>query len=98
MTPSNKLIFSAVAGVLAAGLMGGAAAQDKAAPARERCYGVAKAGQNDCGTASHACASQSKKDMDPGEWKLVPKGSCEKVGGKLTPAPDRKPAEPAKKT
>ena len=51
----------------------------------EKCYGIAKAGQNDCGTAKHACAAQGAKvDNDPTEWKYVAKGSCEKMGGKPT--------------
>ena len=52
---------------------------------KEKCYGVAKAGQNDCASAngSHSCAGQAKKDNDPNEWKYVAKGSCEKIGGKL---------------
>jgi uncharacterized membrane protein len=63
-----------------------AAGQDGGAKAdQEKCYGVAKAGQNDCGTATHGCAGQAKVDNDEKEWKFVPKGSCEKVGGKLSP-------------
>lgn len=60
-----------------------AAAQDKAAE-KEKCYGVAKAGQNDCATGTHGCASQAKSDNMAGEWKFVAKGSCEKAGGKTT--------------
>jgi uncharacterized membrane protein len=52
---------------------------------QEKCYGVAKAGQNDCGTATHGCAGQAAVDNDPAEWRSVPKGSCEKAGGKLNP-------------
>ena len=51
--------------------------------AKEKCYGVAKAGQNDCAANGHACAGQSKVDNDPTEWKYVPKGECEKLGGSL---------------
>jgi uncharacterized membrane protein len=51
--------------------------------AKEKCYGVAKAGQNDCAANGHACAGQSKVDNHPGEWKHVPKGECEKMGGSL---------------
>lgn len=98
MKSSKTLIASAVAGLLAAGLLGNAAAQDKPAPAKEKCFGVAKAGQNDCGTASHSCAGYSKKDMDGAEWKFVAKGSCEKMGGKLVSADARKTGEPAKKS
>jgi uncharacterized membrane protein len=49
----------------------------------EKCYGIAKAGQNDCGTSKHACATLARIDNDPEEWKMVPKGTCEKLGGKL---------------
>ena len=57
-----------------------AAAQDKG---KEKCYGIAKAGQNDCANlaGTHSCAGQSKVDKDPGEWKLVPKGTCVNLGG-----------------
>ena len=52
---------------------------------KEKCYGVAKAGQNDCGTATHTCAGKAKKDNMPEEWKMVPKGTCAKTGGKTEP-------------
>ena len=55
--------------------------------AMEKCFGVAKAGHNDCASAngSHSCAGQAKKDNDPAEWKYVPKGTCIKMGGKTVP-------------
>ena len=81
---SNKIIASALAGLVTLGLAQAAAAQDKGAE-KEKCYGVAKAGQNDCGTATHTCAGKAKKDNAPDEWKLVPKGTCEKMGGKSQP-------------
>jgi uncharacterized membrane protein len=65
----------------------GAATQSAAAADKkdvEKCQGIVKAGMNDCGTSSHACAGQSKVDGDPEEWIIVPKGTCEKiVGGKV---------------
>ncbi|MDY7576041.1 DUF2282 domain-containing protein [Actimicrobium sp. CCI2.3] len=56
------------------------------AAGKEKCFGISKAGQNDCAsvTGSHSCAGQAKKDMDASEWKYVAKGTCEKAGGKLT--------------
>lgn len=49
----------------------------------EKCYGVAKAGANDCGTDRHSCAGQAVKDGDPSEWVAVPQGLCDRlVGGK----------------
>ena len=80
----RKMLRSAVAGMIAAGLARAAQAQDKQGE-REKCYGIAKAGQNDCGTATHTCAGKAKRDNAPDEWKYVPKGTCEKLGGKKTP-------------
>ena len=86
MTTRSKLIQSAIAGILALSTTSAAQAQS-ASPdaAREKCYGIAKAGQNDCGTARHTCAGKATKDNAPDDWKYVPKGTCEKLGGKLAP-------------
>ena len=81
----RKMLQSAVAGMVAAALAREAAAQAEKPGEREKCYGIAKAGQNDCGTASHTCAGQAKRDNQPDEWKYVPKGTCEKLGGKKSP-------------
>jgi uncharacterized membrane protein len=50
---------------------------------KEKCYGIAKAGQNDCANlaGTHSCAGQSKLDNDKGEWKYVAAGTCKQVGG-----------------
>lgn len=79
----NKLLLSAaLAGVMAAGVANTAMAAD---PAKEKCYGIAKAGKNDCAAAngSHSCAGQSTKDNDLNEWNYVAKGTCEADGGSL---------------
>jgi uncharacterized membrane protein len=80
-------IQAALAGLLAVGLAATVSAAPVPQPAgSEKCYGIALAGKNDCGTAKHACAGLGAKvDKDPNEWKYVPKGSCEKVGGMTTP-------------
>ena len=86
MTTRNKLIHTAIAGVLALGALHEAQAQNADAKSpKDKCYGIAKAGQNDCGTARHTCAGLAKRDNEPDEWKYVPRGTCEKAGGKLTP-------------
>ena len=76
---------SAVAGLMSLGLVaaGGALAQDK--KDMEQCWGISKAGQNDCGSnkTSHSCAGQSKKDYDLNDFKAVKTGTCEKMGGSL---------------
>jgi uncharacterized membrane protein len=86
MNKRQALIAAALAGVCAVNA-GSAAAADAKQP-MEKCYGVAKAGQNDCAApnGAHSCAGQAKTDKDAHEWKNVAKGTCEKAGGKLTPA------------
>ncbi len=78
---------SALAAVVALGSLGlanDALAQEK--KQGEKCYGVAKAGKNDCQTATSACAGSAKQDGDPTAFIYVPKGTCEKIaGGSLTP-------------
>jgi uncharacterized membrane protein len=78
-------IQAALAGILALGLASTAVAGPVTPqPGQEKCYGIAKGGQNDCGTAKHACAGLgAKADKDPAEWKYVAKGTCENVGGKM---------------
>ena len=80
-------IQAAVAGIVALGFATLVSAQPvQQKQDTEKCYGVAKAGQNDCGTAKHACAAQGAKvDKDPTEWKYVDKGTCETMGGKSAP-------------
>jgi len=52
----------------------------------EKCYGVAKAGKNDCAGAAHACAGQGTKDKSAKEFIKLLKGTCERImGGSLTP-------------
>ena len=70
----------AIAAALSSALL--LAAQVNAqAPATEKCFGVAKAGKNDCQTASSSCAGTSKKDAQRDAWLSVPKGTCEKIAG-----------------
>jgi uncharacterized membrane protein len=80
---NNRLIASsALASVLALGFLGQAQAADE--KAKEKCFGIAKAGQNDCANVSgtHSCAGQSKVDNGADEWKYVAKGTCKSMGGK----------------
>lgn len=82
---TKKIIQAAVAAAIAATLPANVIAgpKEKTNEQMEKCYGVVKAGMNDCGNSAHACASQSTKDSDANEWLYLPKGTCEKiVGGK----------------
>jgi uncharacterized membrane protein len=76
----KMLVHAVVAAML--GMGSAAVAHAASAPAMEKCYGIAKAGKNDCGTSGgSACAARSKRDKDPKEWIFVPKGVCEKIAG-----------------
>jgi uncharacterized membrane protein len=83
---NQNLAQSAFASLLAAGIA--AASSGAVAAEKDKCFGVAKAGQNDCGGkyTKHSCAGQSKVDNDKNSWKYVEKGTCEKMGGSLKAA------------
>jgi uncharacterized membrane protein len=71
-----------IAAALSTALLLGAAAH--AQGNIEKCYGISKAGKNDCQTATSSCAGTSKKNAAADAWLSVPKGTCDKiVGGKL---------------
>ncbi len=86
-----KLAVTAIA--MAAGIAAGLAATPAhaAKPEMEKCYGVAKAGKNDCAAGpGTSCAGTSTRDYQGNAWKLVPKGSCistqtPRGAGSLTP-------------
>ncbi|HOZ67396.1 MAG TPA: DUF2282 domain-containing protein [Burkholderiaceae bacterium] len=63
-------------------------------PGKEKCYGVAKAGQNACAnlSATHDCAGQATIDNDKSEWVYVAKGTCKKLKG-LSQAQAKKAAK-----
>lgn len=75
----RALIAAAAASLLSTLLV----ATPAVAQEKEKCYGIAKAGQNDCAnlTGTHSCAGQSKVSDDPGEWKYVAKGTCKTMKG-----------------
>lgn len=85
MSHRASLLQTALAGLIALSSAQPAHAADPVAGS-DKCYGIAKAGQNDCGTARHTCAGKATRDNDPYEWKYVPKGTCEKLGGHATPS------------
>jgi uncharacterized membrane protein len=72
---------STLASLLALGAVNAFAADD--AKAKEKCFGIAKAGQNDCSnlSGSHSCAGQASADNGADDWKYVAKGTCHSLGG-----------------
>lgn len=88
MKQINPLIMSAVGGVLALGIASSTAMGQPVTPPKsgEKCYGVVKAGKNDCQTANGACAGSASKDGQKDAFVYLPKGTCAKiVGGSLKP-------------
>jgi len=77
----DRTCAAALAATLVASLAAGAAhAADKPAKPMEKCYGVAKAGKNDCKAgAGTTCAGTSTVNYQGNAWKLVPAGACTKI-------------------
>jgi uncharacterized membrane protein len=85
----QQILSAAISGLLAIGLSSNATAADK--PELEKCYGVAKAGANDCASnkTSHSCAGQASKNNDQFDFVIVPKGTCNKIAnGSLSDGAD----------
>ncbi len=89
MTHQSNHFLSVIVSAVTLAIAASALAQqhpEKPTYKYEKCYGVAKAGKNDCFTASTVCAGTSKTDGQRDAWIFVPKGTCEKiVGGSLSP-------------
>lgn len=97
---SNQKIITAISAVLALGTFSTSQptlaetnqdnamsmAHMTAPPGMEKCYGIAKAHRNDCGTATHGCSGESKVDKDKEAWIAVPEGLCDKIAGGSTKA------------
>ncbi len=84
---SNKaLVTAAVSGLIGLGVTATSMQVNAAETEMEKCYGIVKAGKNDCQTATSACAGTSGKDGQGDAWIYIPKGTCEKiVGGSTQP-------------
>lgn len=96
MKTSNKVLLSSALALAVAGISG-ANAEDKKEPAREKCFGVAKAGKNDCGANGHSCAGQATEDENSQEWLYLKKGVCEKLAdGSLEAGTDEEKKEEKK--
>jgi uncharacterized membrane protein len=93
----NKLVSAALTAILAVGVSAAAVAADQTKPTMtakkmvkgmEKCYGIAKAGLNDCGTATNGgCAGSSTVDGEKSAWIYLPKGTCNKIVGASLNAP-----------
>ncbi len=91
MNNTNTLVTTALASLIALGALGvqsTAYAADKKDV--EKCYGVAKAGKNDCKTMTNACAGHSMSDAQADAFIALPKGTCERIAGGSLEAPAAK--------
>ncbi|MBD8514812.1 DUF2282 domain-containing protein [Photobacterium sp. CAU 1568] len=82
MNKNHLALASAVSGLLI--LAGTLSAPAIAAEAKEKCYGVAKAGKNDCATKTGSCAGTAKTDAQKDAFIMVPKGLCDRLAGGST--------------
>ena len=82
----NAALIGAAIGALIAGSATAQVHPEKPTYNYEKCYGIAKAGQNDCFTAANSCAGTIDRDNHPSAWIYVPKGTCLRItGAKLEP-------------
>ena len=80
---NHHILSAAIGSLLVLGLTGGNANAADKKPKMEQCFGIAKAGMNDCSSSksSHSCAGQATKDNDPSDYVAVPVGTCAKIAG-----------------
>jgi uncharacterized membrane protein len=89
MADTRLIIGSSLAALAALALTSNLAQSGPAAKPGyefEKCYGVVKAGLNDCQTNTHSCAGTATADNQGDSWIYVPTGTCTKIsGGSNTP-------------
>jgi len=80
---NSQIISAAMGTLLVLGLAGVNANAAEQKIAMEKCFGIAKAGMNDCSSnkSAHSCAGQATKNNDPKDFVAVPKGTCAKIAG-----------------
>lgn len=77
-----SVVHAVIASILTVGTV---TVAEAATTDTEKCYGIVKAGKNDCATNTTGCAGSATKDSQKDAFILVPKGTCEKiVGGSTT--------------
>ena len=84
MKKTNIAVATAFTGLLALGGTALTTTTAVAADAKEKCYGVVKAGKNDCATKTGSCAGTSKVDSQKDAFVMVPKGLCDRLSGGST--------------
>jgi uncharacterized membrane protein len=80
---NSHILSGAIGTLLVLGLASGNANAAEKKMGMEKCFGIAKAGMNDCSSnkSAHSCAGQATKSNDPMDFIAVPKGTCDKIAG-----------------
>ncbi|MGF1759022.1 DUF2282 domain-containing protein [Photobacterium sagamiensis] len=86
MKKTNIAVATAFTGLLALAGTALTTTTAVAAEEKEKCYGVAKAGKNDCATKTGSCAGTAKVDGQKDAFMMVPKGLCDRLAGGSTEA------------
>lgn len=85
MKSNLGIAAASLASLAAASLIASTPAAAQSSGAKEKCYGIALKGKNDCAAGpGTSCAGTSTVDYQGNAWKLVAKGQCEDMGGSLT--------------
>ena len=87
MNHSHRIaLLGSLAGLLTTAAATSFAAEMPTPAGKEKCYGIALKGKNDCAAGpGTTCAGTSKVDYQTNAWSLVPKGTCEKTASKTSP-------------
>lgn len=86
-TPRRQALIATAVGSLICAAANAQVHPEKPTYAYEKCYGIARAGFNDCFTAKNSCAGTTTRDNEPQAWIYVPKGTCSRIVGGSTAAP-----------
>lgn len=86
MKKANLAVTAAITSILAVGVTTLTVTPAQASE-KEKCYGVSKAGKNDCATSSTSCAGTATKDNQTDAFVIMPKGLCNRlVSGTTSPS------------
>lgn len=93
----NTSTFAAAGALIALAAVASTPAAATEKGAKERCFGIALAGKNDCAAGpGTSCAGTSKVDYQGNAYKYVKAGECKKLGGSLKPRPGNAKPVPTK--
>ncbi|MDO6460042.1 DUF2282 domain-containing protein [Granulosicoccaceae sp. 1_MG-2023] len=86
MSKKNTVAMAAVGSLMALGMSMASTGAIAAEKDMEKCFGVVKAGKNDCATATSSCAGTSTEDAQKDAFVVMPAGLCDKLPGGSTEA------------